>query len=416
MRDLNELSSNLFYTTDVSMPEPIEVEDVLSGDITLVSLDYNIMEYYIDVKVSCEQPLKKSLFEGMVGYNIPMTISLPENWTHNDSEYSIDFSIRGTSKDKIVRTVPLPYTLDSGKLKVIFDLELIRKFDNPEIQIEVTQKWNNKKVLYSFDFSSVKMEPEGASSSDEATSWNQVTVSNIKNNYLFGIDLSDANGNPLPPDLFVHYINASVDYLQNLLDIVITPTEFTERHDYVRSDYMNWGFIQLDHNPVRTVKRLSLMYGNERSVDIPSDWIQLDKLTGQITLFPAAGSANSLIIGQTGTLFGFQGWNYAPMMWEVEYEAGIDENDKTVPVSLLKEAVSKRASCGILNVWGDLIIGAGIANQSVSIDGISQSIGTTQSAMFGGASARVTEYTKDLQENILPVLRQKFGGIRMVVV
>ena len=158
------------------------------------------------------------------------------------------------------------------------------------------------------------------------------------------------------------------------------------------------------------------MYGNERSIDIPSDWIQLDKLTGQITLFPAAGSANSLIIGQTGTLFGFQGWNYAPMMWEVEYEAGIDENDKTVPVSLLKEAVSKRASCGILNVWGDLIIGAGIANQSVSIDGISQSIGTTQSAMFGGASARVTEYTKDLNENILPVLRQKFGGIRMIVV
>lgn len=416
MRDLNELSSNLFYTTDVSMPEPIEVEDELSGDITLVSLDYNIMEYYIDVKVGCEHPLKKSLFEGLVGYNIPMIISLPENWTHEDSEYSIDFSIRGTSKDKIVRTASLPYTLDSGKLKVIFDLELIRKFDNPEIQIEVTQKWNNKKVLYSFDFSSMKMEPESGFSTEEATSWNQVTVSNIKNNYLFGIDLSDANGNPLPPDLFVHYINASVDYLQNLLDIVITPTEFTERHDYVRSDYMNWGFIQLDHNPVRTVKRLSLMYGNERSVDIPSDWIQLDKLTGQITLFPAAGSANSLIIGQTGTLFGFQGWNYAPMMWEVEYEAGIDENDKTVPVSLLKEAVSKRASCGILNVWGDLIIGAGIANQSVSIDGISQSIGTTQSAMFGGASARVTEYTKDLQENILPVLRQKFGGIRMVVV
>lgn len=29
----------------------------------------------------------------------------------------------------------------------------------------------------------------------------------------------------------------------------------------------------------------------------------------------------------------------------------------------------------------DLIIGAGIANQSVSLDGVSQSIGTTQSAI-----------------------------------
>ena len=59
---------------------------------------------------------------------------------------------------------------------------------------------------------------------------------------------------------------------------------------------------------------------------------------------------------------------------------------------------------------------AGIANQSVSIDGVSQSIGTTQSAMFGGASARVEAYNKDLKEVLLPALRQKFGGIRMVVI
>lgn len=59
---------------------------------------------------------------------------------------------------------------------------------------------------------------------------------------------------------------------------------------------------------------------------------------------------------------------------------------------------------------------AGIANQSVSIDGVSQSIGTTQSAMFGGASARVNEYTKDLTENLLPALRMRFGGLRMVVI
>ena len=64
----------------------------------------------------------------------------------------------------------------------------------------------------------------------------------------------------------------------------------------------------------------------------------------------------------------------------------------------------------------DLIIGAGIANQSVSIDGVSQSIGTTQSAMYGGASARIQQYTDDINKVILPALRQKFGGLRMVVV
>ena len=213
-------------------------------------------------------------------------------------------------------------------------------------------------------------------------------------------------------------MNSAVDYLANLLDITIGETEFTgERHDYFRKDYQNWGFIQLQHNPVREVKGLRLTYGNRPSVEIPLDWIQLDKLTGQITLFPSAGSANSLIIGQTGMLFGFQSqWDYAPQLWEVDYVAGIDEDDPSMPTDLLSEAIYKRAACGILNVWGDLIIGAGIANQSVSIDGVSQSIGTTQSAMYGGASARVNEYTNDLNDHLLPVLRQKFGGVRMVVV
>lgn len=219
---------------------------------------------------------------------------------------------------------------------------------------------------YSIDFSQVTLK-ESVEELEPVT-WKQISVSQIKDNYLFGIDLSDANGNPLPEGLFVHYLNAAVDYLQNLLDITISDTEFTgERHDYLRNDYQNWGFIQLDHNPVREVKGIRMMYGDKPSVEIPLDWVQLDKLTGQITLFPSAGSANSLIIGQTGMLFGFQSqWDWSPMMWEVDYVAGIDEKDPSMPMELLKEAVNKRASCGILNVWGDLIIGAGIASQSVN--------------------------------------------------
>lgn len=209
---------------------------------------------------------------------------------------------------------------------------------------------------YLVDFSMVEMVTQLPQL--ESISWDAVSVAAIKNNYLFGINLADSNGNPLPEELFVHYLNAAVDYVQNLLDIVITPTDFTERHDYIRNDYRNWGFIQLAHNPVREVKRVTLMYGDQRAVEIPLDWVQLNKLTGQITLFPSAGSANSLIIGQTGLLFGFQSqWDWAPMLWEVEYTAGIDETDPAIPFALLKETIFKRASMGILNVWGDLIIG-----------------------------------------------------------
>lgn len=191
----------------------------------------------------------------------------------------------------------------------------------------------------------------------EPIAWSQISIEELKNDYLFGIDLSDAEGNPLPDSLFAHYLNAAIEYFQNLLDITISELEMLgERHDYIRNDYQNWGYMQLSHNPVKEVKGVRLMYGNRPSVDIPLDWVQLNKLTGQITLFPAAGSASSLIIGQTGMLFGFQSyWDYAPELWEVDYVAGIDPNDKSMPLSLLKEAIFKRASCGALSVYGDLI-------------------------------------------------------------
>lgn len=228
------------------------------------------------------------------------------------------------------------------------------KADQHENTATIIIAKNNVHYHYLIDFSLVHMKvaPEIL----EPISWDAVSVDAIKNKYLFGINLADANGNPLPEELFIHYLNAAVDYVQNLLDIVITPTERIERHDYIRNDYRNWGFIQLDQNPVRKVKRITLMYGDQKTVQIPIDWVQLDKLSGQITLFPSAGSANSLIIGQTGLLFGFQSqWDWAPMLWEVEYEAGIDETDPLMPLALLKETIFKRASMGILSVWGESV-------------------------------------------------------------
>lgn len=248
--------------------------------------------------------------------------------------------------------------------------------------------------------------------------WDKMSVNGVVNHYLFGINLTDANGNPLPESLLAHYINAAVQYFENALDITISETPVPkEHHDYLRGDYQNWGYMKLFHCPVKKINSLRLMYGDRISVDIPQEWIQLDKLTGTVTLFPAGGNLSSLIIGNTGLMYGLGGmWAHAPQLWEVDYVAGMDENDPTLPLDLLEEGVSKRAAMGILNVWGDLIIGAGIASQSVSIDGISQSIGTTQSAMFGGASARVNEYSKDIEDRIMPILMQKFCGIKMIVV
>ena len=103
-------------------------------------------------------------------------------------------------------------------------------------------------------------------------------------------------------------------------------------------------------------------------------------------------------------------FSYAPQLWHVKYRAGMDK----IPADLY-EAVYKKATIGVLQIWGDLILGAGIASQSISLDGYSQSIGTTQSAMYGGASARCEEYRKDLNNRLLPTLKSYYTGLKMVV-
>jgi hypothetical protein len=61
----------------------------------------------------------------------------------------------------------------------------------------------------------------------------------------------------------------------------------------------------------------------------------------------------------------------------------------------LKHAIGvKGATLLLLHVAGDLILGAGIATQSLSVDGLSQSVGTTSSAMYSGYSSRVESLEK----------------------
>ncbi len=73
-----------------------------------------------------------------------------------------------------------------------------------------------------------------------------------------------------------------------------------------------------------------------------------------------------------------------------------------------------KAAIGPLNIAGDLIAGAGIANKSISLDGLSQSIGTTSSATNSGYGARILQYEKQMK-HMLEGLRTHYTGIQMVV-
>jgi len=76
--------------------------------------------------------------------------------------------------------------------------------------------------------------------------------------------------------------------------------------------------------------------------------------------------------------------------------------------------IGKLAAINIFHQLGDIILGAGIASQSLGIDGLSQSISTTSSATNAGYGARITGYLADLKQARVD-LKNKYDGNALTV-
>ncbi len=242
--------------------------------------------------------------------------------------------------------------------------------------------------------------------------FSEINSTFLRENYLCGVPLEDMYGSKMKEGMLEHYIRSAIQHTQRMLQIEIQPRDIEDEvHDYYGRDVNNWGFIQLHKRPIIEVTALSLNYGTRQMFEIPQDWIRHPDNSGQIQLFPMSGSAGSMILTQGGSFVPLiQGmFHFAPSMWKVSYRAGLSD----IPEDMV-EYIMKRASVGILQVWGDLIIGAGIANQTISIDGLSQSIGTTQSPEFSGAGARIKNYMDDMKE-LEKRLKDTYLGINMGV-
>ena len=84
----------------------------------------------------------------------------------------------------------------------------------------------------------------------------------------------------------------------------------------------------------------------------------------------------------------------------------VEWKSTTVPAALVK-AILLVAAMLPLDIAGDLIAGAGIAKQSISVDGLSQQIETTSSATNAGYGARIVSFQKQLK-TLMESLKSQF--------
>lgn len=245
-----------------------------------------------------------------------------------------------------------------------------------------------------------------------------VSVDELRDNYLFGLDLSDDDGNPFPDRMLDWYIRAGVDWLAKELDVdLVAKTHTNEVHDHYANDYARWGYFQLNYYPVVAIDEVYFQYPSmtEKSV-ISNQWVVLEDEgeSGVVQIVPGQGNIADILMIPGALLPMWSGaTGRVPAIWHFTYRAGFEPG--TAPPDI-KHAISMWAAIGVLNIAGDLIVGAGIASKSVSLPGLSQNINTTSSATNAGFGARIIEYQKEIKQ-LIPNLRRHYGkASKMVVV
>lgn len=240
--------------------------------------------------------------------------------------------------------------------------------------------------------------------------------------YLYGINIRSQDGTDFSNESTRFYILKAQTEVENILKIKIQKQLVEdETITYNRDEYW-WQFPILKTKwPVRSVQTVIGMLNKIEQIVFPKSWFSWHKNNEQtnkrrISLVPTGsstavqGSGDMILAGITSQI-GFQRFNAIPDYWNIQYTTGFDY-DK-IPFDVL-DIIGKMASIGLFNVAGDLILGAGIASQSLGIDGLSQSIATTSSAQNSGYSARIIMYQKEIKES-LQRLKHIYGEIDFIV-
>jgi len=231
--------------------------------------------------------------------------------------------------------------------------------------------------------------------------------------YFYGIDICK-NGKVISNEMMKMYLQAATEEVEKALDIKIVPQIVAEDQDFWLNDWKAWGYIKMTY-PIRKAHELKGFINDVQQIVYPQEWLSSRRTSDgelyfrNLYLVPTNGAAttNAVVFSGITPHLGFFGNKQIPNYWRAQYCTGFDK----VPKDLLN-FIGKMAAINLFHILGDIILGAGIASQSIGIDSLSQSIATTSSATNAGYGARVTGYLKDMKAS-WPNLKSYYKGFTM---
>lgn len=238
-----------------------------------------------------------------------------------------------------------------------------------------------------------------------------ISPSELLEIYFFGIPMKTQDGKQMDDHVIKTYIRSAQEEIEGYLNLKINKQVIEERRDFNREDYRDWGYVRTSYPVVSPISMIGYI-NDVQQVKYPVEWLSARSTSDGISYFRnmylvPSGTNAAQYSGITPHV-GYFGASHIPQYWKLRYCTGFE----TVPSDILN-AIGKLASINLFHIMGDLILGAGIASQSIGIDGLSQSISTTSSATNAGYGARVQGYLADLKTG-LPRLKAKYDGFEMM--
>lgn len=325
-----------------------------------------------------------------------------------------------------------PLALNSGDFVDSFDLQNglyqyrihAASVENPDFKDFAFTCWTKFGVpdAVGYSFNNYKV-PEGK--------WGTiVTPDDCRYTFLWGTDFKATNGSMFTDEQIQWFIDAATAEMARQLNITIIKKRIKsmvtveQKHlekgvdyddeetpyDFSYRKIQRYGMIQTKQRPILNVTRCTLINkGQNDDVDLlPS--VVPDKKNGVIKFLKRPWKPSDTWTGINDAIcrFGAETWN-PHLFYAIDYDAGFETSDE-VPQDL-RHMIGKMAAISLLNVIGDGLM-SGFSSSSLSMDGVSESFSSTQSATSAYFGARIAVYQKEVQEYI-QANKYKFGFFRV---
>lgn len=253
-----------------------------------------------------------------------------------------------------------------------------------------------------------------------------LTPDDLQFTYLWGIDPLASNGEVFNSEQTKFFINQAVERVARELDIVILPKTYlasSEDDDrgkvydeqiggnwYRPEMSRNFFKISLPKRPILEVQEAELLNITGATVINLDSWKILNKKTGSLAFFPRASGRSG--VSEAHKPIGWArygaGASYPSGYW-ILFKAGYS-SASDIPEDL-RGVIGMTAAISLLNIVGDGLI-AGFSSASLSMDGLSQSFSSTQSATSAYFGARIKVY-EGMIKNYFINNKLKFANFRI---